>query len=539
LDQGFQYRADGLMTAAAGSTFGYADNGLVTGRTNGFRSVTITQRDGVGRPLQTVTRVGSQTNLVESWTWTGDGLPASYTAPRGDFADTRQFSYGSLHRRLTQETLSLSSSRSATNTYAFDNGDAGGLGVLTAAAQTSSQSLSNEWSAGLDVFSRVSAETNTVIHRTAKGTINGPAALRGDLNGQKLDIRYDPGTAGPWTADLSLSPGTNSLAVYADHPSGLFTTNRSSTFTVNAGASDNETSQYDGAGNVTNRVWRNASGQVLKTQALAWDAFGRLVKVAERDTTNNGFNLVAVFDGLGRQIQTVETSVSNNVPLAINPHPSTINFSYDPQVDFLTVGINISQGSLSRQDWLAYGPDISGRYGGMQGVGGLETITTSDSITVGVINDSFGNVLGAITNNVVGWNPARVNLYGPVEGFAPPRLSLSAPIHASLAWRTRALTIAGLVQLGARPYDPFRRAFLSADPLGHASDPALNTAFGGNPAIYFDADGRFVTAGNLCDDLNLNSPERLQGFVEGNRIAAPLIVAGGVTTVMRSVTVSA
>jgi hypothetical protein len=96
-----------------------------------------------------------------------------------------------------------------------------------------------------------------------------------------------------------------------------------------------------------------------------------------------------------------------------------------------------------------------------------------------------------LTNGAVGWNAAREGLYAPMESYAPPRLSLAAPTYASLAWRTRPLNAANYVQLGARPYDFGRRAFLSADPLGHGSDPALNTAFGGNPAAYFDADGRF------------------------------------------------
>lgn len=294
---------------------------------------------------------------------------------------------------------------------------------------------------------------------------------------------------------MALTTGTNTLAVYADHPSGFFTTNKSSGFTVPAGAVDVEQSQYDGAGNVTNRVWKNASGQIVKMQTLTWDAFGRLVKVTERDAGTNGFNFVSVFDGLGRQIQTTETTVTNNVLLASNPAPVVVSFTYDPQVEFLAIGIGVSQGNVSRQDWLTYGLDVSGRYGGMQGVGGLETITTvsaAGNMTATILNDCFGNVLGAVTNGAVAWNSSRLNLYAPVEGYAPPRLSLSVPTYASLAWRTRPLNAAGLVQLGARTYDPMRRAFLSADPFGHSSDPALNTAFNQNPAFYFDPSGRCV-----------------------------------------------
>lgn len=489
--QSFQYQADGQIIAVNGSRFGYGLNGLLIGRTNGLRSVAISQRDGAGRPLQATNVFNGQTIFSETWSWTGDGLPASYVAARSDFTDSRQLSYASLTRRLTQETLNLNGSQSVTNNYTFDNGATGGLGVLTKVGQFSG--TSNSWSGNVDVFSRISSGTNSVIHRAASGAVNGAAKLRGYLNGQQIPVNYDSHSASAWFADLSLNAGTNTLSVYADHPSGLFTTNRNSTFTVSTGSFDNEQSLYDGAGNVTNRVWKRADGAVVRTQNLIWDAFGRLVKVTDRDATNNGFNFTSVFDGLGRQVETIETTVSNSVALVTNPAPVVVTYTYDPQVEFLIEGIGITQGDFSRQDSLAYGPDLSGRYGGMQGIGGLETISSTEgtlNTTALVINDWFGNVLGAVTNGAVGWNSARLNLYAPVEGFAPPRLSLEVPSYASLAWRTRPITAAGFVQLGARPYDWTRRAFLSADPFGHSSDAELNTAFAGNPAVYFDANGR-------------------------------------------------
>ncbi|WP_040549338.1 hypothetical protein [Pedosphaera parvula] len=86
--------------------------------------------------------------------------------------------------------------------------------------------------------------------------------MRGYLNGQALDLAYDAHGPSAWSADLALPPGTNALTVYADHPSGLFTTNTASTFTVPTGAFDQEVSQYDGAGNVTNRTWKNSLKEI-------------------------------------------------------------------------------------------------------------------------------------------------------------------------------------------------------------------------------------------------------------------------------------
>jgi hypothetical protein len=54
---------------------------------------------------------------------------------------------------------------------------------------------------------------------------------------------------------------------------------------------------------------------------------------------------------------------------------------------------------------------------------------------------------------VADWNKSKVSLYGPVDGYAPPRLSLSAPVYQSLSWRTRPLFAPGEVQLGLRTYD--------------------------------------------------------------------------------------
>jgi YD repeat-containing protein len=183
-NQGFQYQADGRIVAVGGSTFGYGDNGLLVGKTNGVRIVTVDQRDGEGKPVQQTTKLNGSAVLTENWTWTPDDLPAAYTAARSDFTDARQFAYATATRRLTQETFNLSGSQSVTNNYTYDNGAAMGLGVLTKAATQSS----NSWAGSLDAFSRVATETNSIIHRTASGFVNGAATLRGYLNSQPLTM---------------------------------------------------------------------------------------------------------------------------------------------------------------------------------------------------------------------------------------------------------------------------------------------------------------------------------------------------------------
>jgi hypothetical protein len=48
--------------------------------------------------------------------------------------------------------------------------------------------------------------------------------------------------------------------------------------------------------------------------------------------------------------------------------------------------------------WKVYGPDLNGRYGGLQGTGGLEAvILDADGTTTGVINDQFGDGVATVS----------------------------------------------------------------------------------------------------------------------------------------------
>ena len=107
----FASRADGALTYASDPTgngnYYYDTTGLLTNRTVGIRSTTITSRDGEGRPLSINTTINMASQLAESLTWSGDGLLASHTLTRADFTDSRTYSYASLSRRLTQEQQNL------------------------------------------------------------------------------------------------------------------------------------------------------------------------------------------------------------------------------------------------------------------------------------------------------------------------------------------------------------------------------------------------------------------------------------------------
>ena len=485
--QTFAYRADGLMTAAGSATFGYGNNGLLAGRTNSFRTLSVTSRDGLGRRLQTATTVSGSNVLTESLTWRGDGLLTGYTQARTDFTNVQTFAYAAWTQWLTNESSYLGTGQPVTNSYTYDQGQPGQVGVLTAVRQSSSQ-LPGQWgvpaSGGQDGLKRVAAETNTVVRRSARGQVNGPATVRAYLNNRAVAVRNDSTSAGQWMADLELLAGTNTLTVYADHPSGRWTANATSTFTVTNKAVDTLQTSFDGAGNVTQRLWKDSTNGTVRTQTLTWDGFNRLARVSDRDSQNQGYDWSAVFDGLGRRALTQIALVSNNVATATN----TIRHYYDPKVEFLEIGVCVNGVTT----WKLYGPDGDGAYGSLQGLGGLEALNTDQPAQqTGIIQDHFGNVLAGVVGTTVQWVAPRSSSYGPVEGTQLPGLSVTPLTPEHLAWRGKWRDATGLYYWGARPYDAVAGRFLGADPLGHGSDPSLYGFCGGDPINRFDADGRF------------------------------------------------
>ncbi len=155
---------------------------------------------------------------------------------------------------------------------------------------------------------------------------------------------------------------------------------------------------YDNAGDITNRVWKNPSGTVERTQTLSWDARGRLHAVTERDANTNGYNWAAIYDALNQRLQTTVVLVSNGV--ASTAPPQAINSYFDPQVEFLELGVACGGQTV----WKLYGPDLNGKYGGLNGTGGFDASSLGNQFNP-TISDVRGNILAEVTNGVVSWNP--------------------------------------------------------------------------------------------------------------------------------------
>jgi len=285
---------------------------------------------------------------------------------------------------------------------------------------------------------------------------------------------------------MELTAGTHQLTVAALHPSGQFTAWTTNTFT-NSIAYQAAGDTLDSAGNVTQRIWTNPNGTTNRIQTLSWDARGRLHSVAERDASNSGYNWTATYDALSRRLSATTVLVSNGI--ASSAPPVAINSYFDPQVEFLELGVAYGKTT----EWKLYGPDLNGTYGGQNGTGGLDAVSPYLNLFTPVISDFRGNILGTVTNGVVSWNPARPTGYGAVPGYRPLALGSSgASISLASAWRGRWADTTGYYQIGLRPYDPVSGRWLTYDSVWNERDPIYYTFAGGDPINGFDADGRCV-----------------------------------------------
>jgi len=508
----YTWRPDGTLASSGGGSYTYNTAGQLLTRNLSPMTSSIAQRDGVGRALAVSTTVNGATALNETLTWTGDGLLATHAVARPDYTNYQSYSYAPLSRRLTQEIVGLSASATWTNTYVYDSGLPGGPGVLTSTGEAPG-ATNVTWNGGTDAFSRINAETNSVAQRQAYGQVNGIATVTALLDGNPMPVTTIGTNALQWRAELELLPGAHQLIVNAVNWSGYYTASATNTFTNNA--ADRVQEAFSGNGEVTNRVWVNSSNQTIRTQSLSWDAKGRLHSVTDLDSGTNGFTWVAIYDPLGRRLQTTTIMVTNGV--SASTLPQTINQFFDPGVEFLELAVAVN-GVLTAK---VYGPDANGVYGGMNGVGGLEAVSSGLQNPSPIVSDIRGNgyALFSFPQGTLNWFPSRVTGYSAVPGYRPLPLGDGADLAAASAWRGKWADFTGFYQIGARPYRPITADWLSADPLGHSTAPSLYS-FGGDPINYFDSSGRITTrvgngilqAGAIGSDMIGQSTASIFGY---------------------------
>jgi RHS repeat-associated protein len=489
---GFSSRADGALIYASDPTgsgsYAYDTAGVLTNRAVGSRTTSITARDGEGRPSTIATAINGASLMTETLGWNGDGTLNADTLYRPDFTDSRIYTYASLTRRLTQEQINLNASTTWTNSFAYDGGTASGPGVLTQMGVPGSSSVN--WTGGESPFSSVNAETNTCITYSANGWVNGDSALQAFLDGRSQAIFTNALgnstnlNAFQWHANMELTPGAHQLKVAALHPSGFYTAWATNSFT-NGIAGQTDALTRDAGGNITLRVWLKPNGTTNHQQQLSWDAKNRLTDLIDVDSTQTGYHWHAEYDALDRRLFTSCTVYTNGQDP--NLSPVIIDQFYDPMVEFLELGVAYGDQSIFK----LYGPDMNGRYGGLNGTGGFDGFSSYLNTFTPVISDFRGNILAEVTNNYfVAWTPARPTGFGAVPGYRPSALGHGADISLASAWRGRWVDISGYYNLGKRVYDPVAGMWLSYDPSWNDADPNYLSFAGGDPINRFDGDGR-------------------------------------------------
>jgi len=194
------------------------DSGLLTSRNDGTKNISYV-RDNLGRLTDSTNKFGLITYLSESLIWWPDTRLSEYIGQRNTFTDTRDYSYASWSRFLTNEQYYLTNGVLDVQDYQFDSGAAKGLGVLTGSA---------DWDAavsgGLDSLKRPIKGTTTYARVPAFGKAFGAASVTATLNNKLLPVDFTYGSSNGWFyAQLLPQSGTKTLKVTAVHPSGQFT----------------------------------------------------------------------------------------------------------------------------------------------------------------------------------------------------------------------------------------------------------------------------------------------------------------------------
>jgi RHS repeat-associated protein len=488
---GYTHDASGALTAlndwnANNYTYPRGDHGLLLSRANPWRTQTATLRDSSGRLKTQTTTVGASNPLIENLNWRDDSKISSYAATRtgaGAVSESRAYDYNSRNQLYT-ESYAPASGQSATLTYQFDSAK---RGIRTSAKAGTGAPANWEITAStVQGIARITDETTTAepIVFTTTGNAFGAASVDVAINGFSQGRAEHTGWegTGDWSKQLRTQPGNHILTATARHPSGQYSPAASHNFSANI-AQQTVSTGHDDAGNVTTRTF--SGGRV---QMLTWDVRDRLIRVAERDANDDGYDWTAIYDGLGRRARTSMTDVKAGDAL---PHQLVTESIYDPEVEFLEIANTIN----GKRTWKIHGPDLDGSFGGLQGIGGLEaTIQETGNISTGILTDAFGNGVGTISGTSLTWHPNRVGSYGALPGHVSLTPNESVTIAQATAWRGKTADATGFHYLGARYYEPTGGRFLSADPAGHGASISLYDYANGDPVNFADPDGRIGKA---------------------------------------------
>ena len=291
----------------------------------------------------------------------------------------------------------------------------------------------------------------------------------------KESVAYDAqDPTGAWSATFLVEQGGYTLSAVATHPSGYQSEPATRNFSVTSAGTAKASDSFDESGYLKQRSYTDGL-----VQDFTWDVFGRLVKLSQTGGAQD-VTYSYVYDGLGRRlVEKTHDGVS----------ASEVKSVYDPLVEFLEIAVERD----GERVWKVYGSDLSGSYGGLQGVGGLEAfIDETSHETVTTISDVQGHILGHIKNGVVSATDTSFAAYGAKTNvhYLGEDVVLLDDLTAAHIWRGYRVDASGFVSMGARYYDGSSGRFISPDPLGHEECPDLYSYAGGDPINFLDPTGR-------------------------------------------------
>jgi len=192
---------------------------------------------------------------------------------------------------------------------------------------------------------------------------------------------------------------------------------------------------------------------------------------------------------------------------------------FDPEIEFLEIGA----AENGRVTWKIPGPDLNGRYGGLNGIGGFEAYCPGPEFFCPILSDQQGNLHGVYDQQhlMITWYPSRVTGYGAVPGYNPVPFGDGVSLDQSRAFINRGADRTGFVWMGGNYYDLATCQFIGFDPRGHASSPNGRIYCGGDPVNHSDPDGRFAVAAGT------GGSEGLKDFGVSSFHSANSLVPGG------------
>ena len=177
-------------------------------------------------------------------------------------------------------------------------------------------------------------------------------------------------------------------------------------------------------------------------------------------------------------VRTVNTQVvyqhrGHHAHQCLEREVNEVDSYFDPQVKFLEAGV-AENGIFTMK---THGPDLNGTYGGMQGIGGIESLyLAGDLHSTVVIQNIFGDAVAAgVKEGTVTLNPARFDAFGSVPGYQTPAFSSDFALEQTLGRWCKRTDETGLIYYGNRYYDPVAGRFISHDPM--ASTPQIQEDF--------------------------------------------------------------